>query len=158
MDLKMADLLAPPTAPSGVRATTHSTPGQLEMDLAVTPHAVSNVRTIVVAHLRLWGLTDLTDRAALVMSELLTNVLDHARPLPGTRTASAHITLTRVPDGLFLCVRDHDPNPPRDAHAATDDEHGRGLLLVMDSADDYGVSPTSGGKDVWATILRRGDE
>ncbi len=137
---------------------TSSTPGQLQMDLVVVPEAVSAVRSVVRAHLRLWGHAGLIDRATLAVSELLTNVWKHAEPSAGTSATSARLTITRMPGGLFLCVRDPDPTPPQSPPApGVEAVRGRGLHLVMSVADSFGVSPASMGKDVWLTLLPSGD-
>ncbi|PIM71221.1 hypothetical protein CTU88_13785 [Streptomyces sp. JV178] len=150
----MADLLAVSAVPAtGVRAATRSTPGHLAIDLDVTELAVPIVRTIVRAHLRLWGLADLTDGATFVITELLTNVLRHVQPTLRTGMRNTQLTLTRLPGALNVCVRDFDPALPKPTHANDEAEHGRGLPLVMAFADDFGCSPFRGGKDVWATFL-----
>ncbi|MEV6588149.1 ATP-binding protein [Streptomyces acidicola] len=155
----MADLLELPAAPAtGVRAKTRSKPGHLEIDLDVTAEAVPIFRTIVCAHLKLWGLADLTDRVTLAVTELLTNVLRHVTPDARTGTASARLTVTRLPGLLNLCVRDFNPALPRLSYADDDAECGRGLHLVMASADDFGCSSVKGGKDVWANFLIGIDE
>ncbi|MFE2097910.1 ATP-binding protein [Streptomyces sp. NPDC059468] len=127
------------------------------MDYAVTPLSVRIARTIVSAHLRLWGLEDLVESGALAISELMTNVLDHTRPdSEGRRTA--RVTVTRTPDGVALCVHDSDSALPRQRCAGDDDEGGRGLQVVRAVADEFGVSrPPSGGKDVWLTLLKPRD-
>jgi anti-sigma regulatory factor (Ser/Thr protein kinase) len=153
----MASLLAHPTAATGVRGTTRATAGMLEMDYDVTPLSVRIARVIVSAHLRLWGLEKLVDTGALVVSELLTNVLNHTRPDRDGRR-SALITVTRTPDGVALCVHDEDPSLPQRRCAGDEDEDGRGLQLVSVIADQFGVSRTpSGGKDVWLTLLSPGE-
>lgn len=150
----MADLLELPAAPAtGVRAMTRSKPGQLEIDLDVTPEAVPIVRTIVRAHLKLWGLADLTDRVTLTVSELLTNVLRHVAPAARTGARNARLTVTRLPGALNVCVRDFDPALPELSYPAADAECGRGLHLAMGLADDFGCSSIKGGKDVWANFL-----
>jgi len=154
----MSNLLAPPTDPPGVRARTRSAAGQLEMDYVVTPRSVRIARTIVGAHLRLWGLEVLTDRAELALSELLTNVWRHTRP-NGDGQRNAQITVTRTPDGVALLVHDSDPALPHLRSAGGSEESGRGLQLVKAVADKFGVSPSpSGGKDVWLSLLKPGDE
>ncbi|MCX4976469.1 ATP-binding protein [Streptomyces sp. NBC_00620] len=134
---------------------TRSSPGQLEMDLAVTAKTVGLVRTIVRAHVRLWGLEPLVERTVLVLSELLTNVVKHVPPSGKSQTPSARLVLTRVPgDGLFLCVHDSDPTHPQLTLASPDAEDGRGVSLIAACADEYGVTPaTGGGKDVWLTLF-----
>lgn len=155
----MADLLEPQTAPAaGVRATTGSNLGHLTMELEVSKEAVPIVRTIASAHLTLWGLPGLVDRTALVVSELLTNVLRHARPVQRTGVKHATLTLTRLPGVLSICVRDFDPTLPQHAQADDEAEDGRGLHLVTAFADDFGWSPVTNGKDVWASFLISADE
>ncbi|WP_406469916.1 ATP-binding protein [Streptomyces sp. NBC_01615] len=135
-----------------------STAGHFEMDLVVAPLSVRIARVIVGAHIRLWGLDALLDRAGLAVSELLTNVWEHSRPTGGGQMKASRITLTRIPDGVTLCVHDADPTLPREMLAAFDDEHGRGLQIVKALSDQYGVCPSlDGGKDIWLTILGRVD-
>ncbi|MFI6341204.1 ATP-binding protein [Streptomyces sp. NPDC050535] len=134
---------------------TRSSPGQLEMDLAVTARAVGLVRTIVGAHVRLWGLEPLVERTVLASSELLTNVVKHVPPSRKGLAPNARLILTRVPgDGLFLCVHDPDPALPQLGCTPLDAEDGRGISLIAACADEYGVTPaTGGGKDVWLTLF-----
>ncbi|MGP4089120.1 ATP-binding protein [Streptomyces sp. KR55] len=153
----MADLLELPAAPTGVRATTRSKPGYLEIDLDVTARAVPIVRTIAGAHLRLWGLAGLVDGVTLAVSELLTNVLQHAAPDARTGARNARLTITRLPGMLNVCVRDGERALPMPSLPGADGERGRGLLLLSALADDFGCSPSQGGKDVWANFLITGD-
>lgn len=151
----MADLLLEvPAAPAtGVRAMTRSKPGRLEIDLDVTPEAVPIVRAIIRAHLELWGMSRLSGRVALTATELLTNVLRHTQPDARTGARSARLMATRLPGALNICVRDFDVALPQLAHAGLEAECGRGLQLVLASADDFGCSLINGGKDVWANFL-----
>jgi anti-sigma regulatory factor (Ser/Thr protein kinase) len=85
--------------------------------------------------------------AQLVTSELVTNAIIHG----GTDVeVSVWVTESRavrieVADGSSCCdlpVR----SPPR--HAVS----GRGLSIVEQLADEWGVEPNEGGKMVWATL------
>lgn len=155
----MANLLEVTLVPAtGVRATTRSKPGNLEIDLDVTPEAVPIIRTVVRAHLKLWGLPGLIGNATLTVTELLTNVLKHTRPVASTGTRNARLTITRLTGVLSVCVRDFDPALPKLSNEAADAEHGRGLHLVTAFADDCGCSEFTGGKDVWANFLIRSQE
>ncbi|MGI5142626.1 ATP-binding protein [Streptomyces sp. CA-106110] len=150
----MANLLGLTNAPAvGVRATTRSNTGHLAIDLDVMPETVPIIRTIVRAHLQLWGLHELIDPAALTVSELLANVLKHARPDTRSGSRNAQLTVTRLPEALNVCVRDFDPAPPKLSPVDDAEEDGRGLHLVIAVADDFGCSPVTGGKDVWANFL-----
>ena len=155
----MANLLELTPAPAtGVRATTRSKPGNLEIDLDVTPEAVPIIRTIVRAHLKLWGLPGLISNATLTVTELMTNVLKHTQPLASTGTRNARLTITRLTGVLSVCMRDFDPALPKLSDEAADAERGRGLYLVAAFADDCGCSEFTGGKDVWANFLIRSQE
>ncbi len=59
------------------------------------------------AHLRYWNLDCLIDRAALGVTELLTNVHQHARP---DRACTVEISFSL--DRLTVSVHDHDPRLP----------------------------------------------
>ncbi|MEU6538277.1 ATP-binding protein [Streptomyces sp. NPDC047000] len=127
--------------------------GRLTIDLDVVPEAVPLVRRMVCDHLTLCSLTGLSERVALVVSELLTNVLRHTRPAARSGTRKARLTVTRLPGALHVCVRDFDPALPKPSPAGEGEEHGRGFRLVGAYADDFGCSSVTGGKDVWATFL-----
>uniref|UniRef100_UPI003F496BDA ATP-binding protein n=1 Tax=Streptomyces chartreusis TaxID=1969 RepID=UPI003F496BDA len=153
----MVDLLTLPAGPKSVRAAAQSTSGHLVIDLDVTPRSVRPVRTMAMAQLGLWGLDGLADATELAVSELLTNVFQHTAPNRDGRRPVC-ITLTRVPDGVALCVHDADPNPPRALAASSKDTSGRGLQLVQALADKFGVAPSpDGGKDVWATFVQEAE-
>ncbi|WP_055490885.1 ATP-binding protein [Streptomyces sp. TP-A0356] len=94
---------------------------------------------------------DVRADAALLVSELVTNAVIHT---PSTRVLCA---VELVPDaGLGLGVHDEDVTgrglPP--CRPGTDDESGRGLLLVREIAAAWGVerSALTGGNVVWATL------
>nr|WP_237501002.1 ATP-binding protein [Streptomyces sp. SID8381] len=137
----------------GTSATVRTRSGSCEVDVVLTAAAVSGVRDLVGACLRLWGLTELDWRAALTASELLTNAFQHARA-EGESAVPVKVVLTRTPDGVFLCVSDPHPQLPDPVSAGDTDEGGRGLVLVMEVSDGFGCSSTAHGKDVWVTILR----
>jgi len=105
------------------------------------------------ARLSAWRLPgDLCADAVLLVSELATNALRH--------TLSARILcgIGFVTDScLRLEVHDHDYTGrglPRRCDPDSDDESGRGLLLVEEIADTWGVdrSRLTGGNAVWANL------
>lgn len=140
-----------PTA-DGTSAAVRTRSGACEVDVTLTAAAVSGVRDLVSACLRLWGLTELDWRVTLTASELLTNAFQHARKEDET-SVPVKVVLTRTPDGVFLCVSDPHPRLPALAPAGDNDESGRGLSLIETLTDRYGCSSTAHGKDVWVTIL-----
>lgn len=88
---------------------------------------------------------DLSDNAALLTSELVTNAMLHA----GT-----DIELAGEVDegGLLLSVRDGGPHLPLLRDYATTSGTGRGLRLVQQLVDDWGVTRDSTGKTVWVRL------
>lgn len=133
-------------------AVVRTRSGACEIAIALTAAAVSDVRDLVSACLRLWGLSELDWRVTLTASELLTNAFQHARK-EDESSVQVKVVLTRTPDGVFLCVSDPHPWLPAPVSAGDSDEGGRGLVLVRKLSDRYGCSSTAHGKDVWATIL-----
>ncbi|MDH6622766.1 anti-sigma regulatory factor (Ser/Thr protein kinase) [Streptomyces sp. LBL] len=123
------------------------------VELQALPSRIGQVRRIVSAQLRYWHLDPLIDRAALGVTELLTNVHQHARP---DKTCTVEIEL--VLDRLRVSVRDHDPRLPvvgsiEDADADTLATCGRGLAMVAAVSESWGARPDGdSGKVVWFTL------
>ncbi|SOB88970.1 Histidine kinase-like ATPase domain-containing protein [Streptomyces sp. 1331.2] len=85
----------------------------------------------------------------LVISELVTNAVEHSN--------SAYITawLRRTADRLLVEVRDQGRTSvvPRLHRATPEEDHGRGLALVADHSQDWGVRlGTDGSCSVWAAV------
>ncbi|MFC4327971.1 ATP-binding protein [Streptomyces andamanensis] len=121
------------------------------VELQALPSRIGQVRRIVSAHLRYWHLDPLIDRAALGVTELLTNVHQHARP-----DKSCTVELELLLDRLTVSVRDHDPRLPSAedmgaiAPLATE---GRGLAMVAAMSESWGARPDGEqGKVVWFTL------
>ncbi|MFG6200731.1 ATP-binding protein [Nonomuraea sp. JJY05] len=112
-----------------------------------TSQAVSVRRARHAARVQLaeWGLQQACDFAELLISELVTNAVRHARGL-------VRISLSAA-DGLLRCeVEDSSPVPPSPRAAARDDEGSRGLLLVEVLSSGWGSIPTGRGKLVWFEV------
>ncbi|MEU6403467.1 ATP-binding protein [Streptomyces sp. NPDC046985] len=120
--------------------------------LSHTPGAVSAVRHRVCGLLDAWNLPpDAVDDVLLVVSELVTNALVHARP-PAT------LRLWRLPlDGrqaVHVEVTDLGAAaPPGPATAPDPDEHGRGLGIVTALSARCGVRADAGGASRWAEVV-----
>ncbi|PRX24465.1 anti-sigma regulatory factor (Ser/Thr protein kinase) [Actinoplanes italicus] len=129
-------------------------PGEqrLTATLQPDPEAPSLARNLVSDACLGWGLTHLLHRCRLVMSELVTNALEHA----GTEI---RVAVHRRGSGLHLSVTDGDPRLPRMVPVSRPrpdlplDERGRGLRTVQQTASRWGAVPIESGKVVWATIL-----
>ncbi|MBK3581912.1 ATP-binding protein [Streptomyces sp. MBT65] len=121
------------------------------VELQALPSRIGQVRRIVSAQLRYWHLDPLIDRAALGVTELLTNVHRHAQP---DKTCVVEIEVRL--DQLTVSVRDHDPRLPvvgdidEVSPTAT---CGRGLAMVAAVSENWGVRPDGeSGKVVWFTL------
>ncbi|WP_051707592.1 MULTISPECIES: ATP-binding protein [unclassified Streptomyces] len=116
-----------------------------EWTFPADPGAVRSARTVVRGQLRAWGLDDLVDVTALLVSELVTNSLRHATGPIGVRLVRS----SGAAPGLLVEVSDPLPDLPRERTARLDEEGGRGLYLVASSARRWGTRPGTSGKTVW---------
>src|SRR5947209_11229767 len=89
----------------------------------------------------------LRDDAQLVLSELVTNAVIHAR----TRVS---VFIHSDPAGVRLAVRDFDRRRPTHTERGPSTGLGMGLRLVESLAVDWGIQPTADGKTVWAELSR----
>jgi serine phosphatase RsbU (regulator of sigma subunit)/PAS domain-containing protein/anti-sigma regulatory factor (Ser/Thr protein kinase) len=117
------------------------------MTLPSTDRAAALARRFVRASLVEMDARHLLDTAALLASELVTNALLH-----GDGVIS--IEILAVIDGVRVAVADAHPDLPVRRTASSDDEHGRGLLLVEKLAERWGVDADPPGKSVWFELRR----
>ena len=104
-----------------------------------SPH----VARVFLGHaLRRWHLDGLSDVTGLLGTELVANVVTHV---------GGPMTLRAVLDGSRVRVEIDDPSPIRPVvrHPGVSEEHGRGMLLVDQLADVWGVDWRPDGKTVW---------
>lgn len=85
-----------------------------------------------------------SDQIQLLVSELVSNVVRHAR-------TPMRLSLFRRGDHFRVEVRDDDPRPMNATAAcpATDSLGGRGMFLVSALASTWGVNSNTRGKTVW---------
>ena len=97
-----------------------------------------------------WGLDPLINDLELVVSELLTNALLHARDdRRGREAAPLRLSLERTADGLLCRVADPADTAPEPEPATHTAESGRGLRLVAAVATAWGWErDPAGGKVV----------
>ena len=118
------------------------------MEFHALPSRIGQVRRIVSAQLRYWRLDALADRAALGVTELLTNVHRHAGP---DKICTVDVRLR--PGRLTVAVYDHDPRLPRMATAGPLWTCGRGLAMIAAMCESWGARTTGDqGKVVWFTL------
>lgn len=107
------------------------------------PEQVAAVRREAVRVLHFWAVDELSWAVELLLSELASNAVRHAR----TRY---DVTMAWDRHTLRVAVQDADRAPPRPRlHVAQAETGGRGLLLVTDVAARWGWTPTANGKIVW---------
>ncbi|TMR07038.1 ATP-binding protein [Nonomuraea turkmeniaca] len=104
--------------------------------------SVPQARHAIRAQLADWDLHHACEFAELLVSELVTNAVAHARGL-------VRLSVSAVGGRLRCEVEDASPCLPRARHARDDEECSRGLCLVQALSSGWGSTPTGGGKVVW---------
>ncbi|WP_067015264.1 ATP-binding protein [Streptomyces dysideae] len=127
---------------------------RFRFELAAHPGSPAQARRLTRARLNGWSVCeDTCDSAALVVSELVTNAIVH--------TASSHI-VCELHDGadlLRIAVRDEGCAPgelggPHPSGPRSEEERGRGLLLVDALCHAWGALQHGPGLLVWAELPR----
>jgi anti-sigma regulatory factor (Ser/Thr protein kinase) len=107
-------------------------------------------RRFIEQSLRRWGHDgSVIDDARLLVSELVTNAVNHTRS-PFSVSVAARSPKVRV------AVHDRSSTiPVKSRPSSGAPSGGRGLQIVADLADDWGVVRTPLGKTVWAELSAR---
>ncbi len=96
--------------------------------------------------LRDWDAATYTDTAELVLTELVTNAILHAK-------TDIVVRVDLSSDVLRLEVVDHSLRQPIARHYSAEATTGRGLALVDALTRRWGVEPEQAGKTVWAEMV-----
>lgn len=109
------------------------------------PTSIGRARRYVAALLD--GLDDaLLDPIVVMVSELATNAVRHAR-------TDFTVTVERIGETVRVGVHDEGGGEPRARDARPHEHTGRGLMIVRECSDDWGIEPDGrGGKQVWFTV------
>jgi serine/threonine-protein kinase RsbW len=134
-----------------LRVTATESGTEVEWRFPRHPRSVSRARATLREQLDGWGVGGgVADTAVLLLSELVTNAVRHAR-VPQGREIGALFALCG--DVLRVEVADASDVVPAPRTPDEDSAGGRGLVLVAAMADDWGVSLREGvGKVVWAVL------
>jgi anti-sigma regulatory factor (Ser/Thr protein kinase) len=109
------------------------------------PRSVAAARRFVAGTLAGWAHSDHVDTACLLVSEVLTNAIQHARaPIDLRLHLSAREIVTEITDDCTHLPQRRLPE--------LDDENGRGLMLVDALASSWGTRPVEAGRTVWFTL------
>lgn len=121
----------------------------MTVDLAANAQAVPAARKLLRQLLAAWSHTRLLDDASIVLSELVTNAVQHAHG-----TLNLHLGLHGDSDGaLQIAVEDSSNLLPVVKAVPIDSEAGRGMRLVQRLSVRWGVEiRPDGGKLVWAEL------
>jgi signal transduction histidine kinase len=121
------------------------------LTLPPEPDSPALARDLVGDACQSWHLPAVFYPARLVMSELVTNAVEHAG-------STITVALTCRTGGLLVAVSDTSRTLPhlrdlqRPHRGRCLDERGRGLRIVQATAVRWGALPTVGGKLVWALV------
>ncbi|CAM5396348.1 SpoIIE family protein phosphatase OS=Streptomyces cyaneofuscatus OX=66883 GN=G3I52_11785 PE=4 SV=1 [Streptomyces cyaneofuscatus] len=127
------------------RPTGH--PGYSET-LPREPESAAVARRLVRIALATWGLDELVDDAALIITELVSNAADHGR-LPSIRVIVSRTSEDRVRLGV---VDRSKELPTMRTDSNGEQIRGRGLLIVDALTEQWGTELYPWGKQVWGEI------
>jgi anti-sigma regulatory factor (Ser/Thr protein kinase) len=115
----------------------------VEMHLAPVVQAPQMARAFLRDTLHTWDLDGFGEVTELLVSELVANVVTHVHSPMTLRAELADETLR-------VAVDDESYDPPVLEHPGAEDDHGRGLLLIAQLANDWGTEQhADDGKTVW---------
>lgn len=113
-----------------------------DLELPSAPTSVGGARRFVGEALQQLDALSLSEVAALLTSELVTNAVVHG-------SGSIRVHVSGVADRVRIAVADESGVMPAPRTAENGAVTGRGLALVDHLADRWGVEPLDGGKEVW---------
>jgi anti-sigma regulatory factor (Ser/Thr protein kinase) len=115
------------------------------LELPATTLSPRSARRFVAATLPRWGAVGAVERAELIVSELVTNVIRH----PST---ACRLVLAQNDGRLRIEVVDFGAGGAIRRHPQIDEVNGRGLLLVEAMADRWGAVRDGDEHTVWCEI------
>ena len=115
--------------------------------VARTTSAPRQARRFVVATLEEWSVCSVCERAELLVSELVTNVIRHAASAP-------RIVIIEDDGRVRIEVFDEGPGGAVQQEPGTTDVGGHGLVLVEALADRWGAAHDGREHVVWCEIKR----
>lgn len=121
-----------------------------ETSLACDPSSVRTGRQFVSVQLSHWGYDGATFTACLLVSELITNAVLHAR-------TDVRLVLDEDSDVVRIAVHDSSARPVRRRRHSVQSGTGRGLRLVEQMSRAWGVDASPPGKVVWFDLGREGE-
>ncbi|MGY1823869.1 ATP-binding protein [Geodermatophilus sp. SYSU D00079] len=121
------------------------------IDLTPVPSSVRVARRVVQDLLPAWGAPHDVEDAALLTTEVVTNVVDH---VGGEASFALEVTLSDR--WLRIAVVDGSAVQPLVRELDVAGARGRGMRMVAGIADRWGVEPHGDGKRVWFELVPPG--
>jgi hypothetical protein len=119
---------------------------RLSIDLEPVVGAARRSREIITEACGRWEQPELAGNACIVATEMVNNVVAHAR-------TPMRVLLALHGETMSVAVRDGSPSMPRfNGVVAPTSYGGRGLLLIDSVADRWGHLLLADGKVVWARL------
>ena len=122
-----------------------------ETTFAGDPRSARKARRFAEQTLGAWGAHDLTDPAVLLISEVVTNGVLHAR-------TEVDVKLQLDGERLLVEVWDRDPHNVRPRNPGDEATGGRGLLIVDALSGRWGTRHDGDTKCVWFEVKRGGND
>jgi anti-anti-sigma regulatory factor len=120
-------------------------PRRIRIRLRPVPDACRQVRQLVTQTCASWHRGEVAGTAALVATELVANVVRHAH-------TTMEFTVGLRDGRVCLTVRDGSRLLPRPKKPDAGDVGGRGLQLIRELTEAWGVLPVADGKVVWTQL------
>jgi len=120
-------------------------PPRLRVRLRPVPDACRQARQFVAQACTSWQRSDVVPTAELIATELVANVVRHAH-------TTMEFTIGLQDGRVNLTVRDHSRTLPKPVDPGVTSAGGRGLRLVHELSEAWGVLPVTDGKVVWALL------
>jgi anti-sigma regulatory factor (Ser/Thr protein kinase) len=108
------------------------------LELAPDPTSPMKARVFLAMTLHEWGCDDVGDVAALLVSEVVTNAVEHVQ-------STALLTASYDQGRVEVRVQDESDALPLLQRSDPEAEAGRGLMLLNALADQWGIEPLAGG-------------
>jgi anti-anti-sigma regulatory factor len=120
---------------------------RIALDLESEVSAARRCREVITGACRRWGRDELAEPACIVVTELVNNVVAHAR-------TSMVVLIATLGEAMSVAVRDRSTVTPsyRGAPVSRTAAGGRGMLLIDAVASRWGSLPLADGKVVWALL------
>ncbi|MBM9624570.1 ATP-binding protein [Streptomyces zhihengii] len=140
----------PTGAGAPTAAATSGLTRRLHAPLKHSRQSPGLARRITASALASWGVDeDTIATALLVVSELVTNAVEHAQP-----SIVLHLSCERARQRLRVQVADGGPASSEGSWTSScaPDEHGRGLSIISCVANAHGAYTRTSGTIHWATL------